>query len=146
MKKLFLSLSLILVVLAGKAQTLAPSGGDVLELKQSSFDFGKIQQGRPVTHVFEIVNTGKDSLMLENVRASCGCTTPEWTHDAIAPGATSPIKVGYNAMAEGTFSKTVTIFYDQNKTKIIHISGTVYRSPATSAPVNPSLALLKQNN
>ena len=32
---------------------------DILQLKESGYSFGKIPQGRPVIHVFEIVNTGK---------------------------------------------------------------------------------------
>ena len=119
---------------------------ETLQLKESNFDFGKIAQGRPVTHVFEVVNTSKESMRLENVQASCGCTTPEWSKDAIAPGAASPIKVGYNAAVEGAFSKTVTIVYNGNQTKTIVITGTVYKTPATSAPANPSISLLKQTN
>ena len=119
---------------------------DVLQLKEKNYDFGKIQQGRPVTHIFEIVNTGTEPLRLENVQASCGCTTPEWSHDAIQPGATSPIKVGYNAMADGSFTKSITILYNTNQTKVLTITGTVYKAPATSAPANASLTLLKQIN
>jgi hypothetical protein len=123
--------------------TKAPAA-EALVLKQTSFDFGKIPQGRPVTHVFEITNTGKETLHLDNVQASCGCTTPEWSREPIQPGATTSIKVGYNAAAEGAFNKTVTIVYNNNQTKTIVISGTVYKAPATSAPANASLSLLKQ--
>jgi hypothetical protein len=127
-----------------KAQTATEAKpDDVLQLKETTWNFGKIQQGRPVTHNFEIVNTGKEPLMLENVQASCGCTTPEWTRDAIQPGATSVIKVGYNAAAEGTFQKLITIRYHNNQTKTMTISGTVFKGPTTSAPLNASLSLLK---
>jgi hypothetical protein len=119
---------------------------EVLKLKESSHDFGKIQQGRPVTYVFEIVNTGKEPLRLDNVQASCGCTTPEWPKEAIQPGATAPIKVGYNAAAEGSFHKTVTIQFNAGQTKVIEITGNVFKSPATSAPTNSSISLLKQIN
>src|SRR5215467_5154928 len=84
---------------------------DVLALKESTFNFGKIPQGRPATHNFEIVNTGKEPLRLDNVQASCGCTTPEWSKEAIPAGGSANIKVGYNAYGEGGFTKTVTIFY-----------------------------------
>ncbi|AXY75499.1 DUF1573 domain-containing protein [Paraflavitalea soli] len=117
---------------------------EVLALKETSFDFGKIGQGRPVTHVFEVTNTGKEVMRLDNVQASCGCTTPEWSREPIQPGATASIKVGYNAAAEGPFNKTVTIVYNNNQTKTIVISGNVYKAPATSAPANASLSLLKQ--
>jgi hypothetical protein len=124
----------------------SPAPVEVLGLKQTSHDFGKIPQSRPVTHTFEFTNNGKEALKLENVQASCGCTTPEWSKDPIEPGATSSIKVGYNAASEGPFSKTVTIFYNGNQMKTLVISGTVYKTPATSAPSNPSVSLLKQTN
>lgn len=116
----------------------------VLSLKETSHDFGKIAQGRPVTYTFQVTNNSKEAVRLENVQASCGCTTPEWSREPIAPGGVTNIKVGYNAAAEGAFNKTVTIFYNNNQTKGIVISGTVFKAPATSAPANASLSLLKQ--
>src|SRR5471030_2420600 len=103
------SLFTILAVNAqsGNLNTPTPAAApkeEVLQLKETSYSFGKIPQGRPVIHVFQIVNTGKQPLLLENVQASCGCTTPEWSRESIAPGATVPIKVGYNAYAEGHFN------------------------------------------
>lgn len=139
---------LLILVLAGatgvKAQLLAKSGQDDLVLKEAGFDFGRIRQGKPVTHNFEVVNRGKTALMIENVEASCGCTTPEWSEAPIAPGASSMIKVGFNASTEGEFKKTITIHYNDGKVKTLTISGEVYPAPATSAPLNSSLSLLKQ--
>ncbi len=135
-----------------QSMVLKPAGpntdpkGDILQLKESGYTFGKIPQGRPVIHIFEIVNTGNKPLMLENVQASCGCTTPEWSREAISPGATASIKVGYNAYAEGHFNKTVTIFYNNGQTKALIISGEVYKVPATAAPENASVQFLKQTN
>ena len=125
---------------------VAPPKEDVIQLKESGFSFGKIPQGRPVIHVFEITNTGKEPLLLENVQASCGCTTPEWNREPIAPGAAASIKVGYNAYAEGQFNKTVTIFYNNGQTKALIISGEVYKLPASAAPENASIQFLKQTN
>ena len=125
---------------------VAPPKEDVIQLKESGFSFGKIPQGRPVIHVFEITNTGKEPLLLENVQASCGCTTPEWNREPIAPGAAASSKVGYNAYAEGQFNKTVTIFYNNGQTKALIISGEVYKLPASAAPENASIQFLKQTN
>jgi hypothetical protein len=119
---------------------------DILQIKENSHFFGKIPQGRPATYIFEIVNTGDIPLKLDNVHASCGCTTPEWSRDAIPAGGTAQIKVGYNAFSEGTFSKTVTIVYNTSQTKMLTISGEVYKVPQTSAPENSSVQLLKQVN
>src|SRR5215467_6416142 len=90
---------------------------DVLQLKETEHDFAKIPQGKPVFYVFQIVNTGAVALKLDDVHASCGCTTPEWSHEPIAPGATAQIKVGYNAAGEGSFEKFITITYNGNQTK-----------------------------
>jgi len=125
--------------------TLRPKE-ETLLLKESSYSFGKIPQGRPVIHVFTVQNTGQEPLMLENVQASCGCTTPEWSRAPIAPGADATIKVGYNAYSEGHFNKTVTIFYNNGQTKALIISGEVYKLPASAAPENASVQFLKQTN
>lgn len=117
---------------------------DFLMLKEKEFDFGKIPQGKPVTHEFEVMNTGKAELTISNVQASCGCTTPEWERDKpIAPGGTTKIRVGYNAAAEGPFTKSITVTYGDSQSKQILIKGEVWKTPATSAPENKGLDDLK---
>ena len=122
-----------------------PSDG-ILELKQTEYDFSKIPQGKPVFHYFEIKNISKQPLKLDNVQATCGCTTPEWDHEPIAPGATAKIKVGYNAAAEGPFEKYISISYNNTQSKQIKIKGTVWKAPAGSAPANESIQFSKQQN
>ncbi len=117
---------------------------EVLGLKEIVFDFGKIPQGRPVTHIFEVVNNGKDSLKISNVQASCGCTTPDWDRNKIqALKEKTAITVGYNAASEGPFTKIITITYNGSETKQITITGEVWKTPATSAPENKELGSLK---
>jgi len=126
--------------------TALPRPAEVLQLKENMHNFGKIPQGRPATYTFEIVNTGSVPLRLDNVQASCGCTTPVWSREPIEAGATAKILVGYNAYAEGPFTKTVTIVYNTNQTRTLTITGEVYKAPASSAPENASVQLLKQIN
>jgi len=143
MKKL-LSLTLLLpaFIFAG-AQSTATTD-DALKLKQAEHDFGKIPQGKPVYFNFEVVNNGTQPLKLDDVHATCGCTTPEWSHDPIAPGATSTIKVGYNAAAEGNFEKMINITYNGSQYKQLKITGTVWKAPEGAAPVNASVLFLKK--
>ena len=129
MKRLILLVSLFWAV-GAVAQSAAPAK-ETISLKQTSHDFGKIQQGRPVTHVFEVTNIGDDLLRIENVQASCGCTTPEWSYEPVKKGASTAIKVGYNAATEGVFQKTVTITYNGGQTKVLQISGQVYKTVAS---------------
>jgi len=119
---------------------------DALQLKEGEHDFGMIPQGKPVFYFFEVVNTGTTPLKLDNVQASCGCTTPEWNREAIPAGSVDKIRVGYNAASEGVFDKYITIMYEGNLTKQLHIKGTVWKAPAGSAPANASVQILKQQN
>jgi len=145
MKKLAAVIFFIGIAWIAGAQTEAVKT-DALQLKETEHDFGMIAQGKPVTYVFEIINTGTAPLKLDNVQASCGCTTPEWNREAIPAGSPDKIKVGYNAANEGAFDKYITITYNGNLTKQLHIKGTVWKAPAGSAPANASVQILKQQN
>lgn len=62
----------------------------------SFYDFGTVRQGEVVTRVFHFTNTGTDSLVIAEVKTTCGCTVPEWPQEPIAPGGTGAIKVEFN--------------------------------------------------
>lgn len=128
------------LAVGGPAKVATPT----IAVKEEMYDFGKIPQGKPVHHEFEITNTGTTPMKLVNVQASCGCTTPEWEKDKEIPaGGSSIIKVGYNAAAEGAFNKAITITYNDNQTKQITIKGEVWKTPAASAPTNAAANDLK---
>lgn len=144
MRKFLILIFLVSTAFFAGAQASSQPADEVLQLKEVSHDFGKIPQGKPVYHIFEIVNTGKTPLKLDDVHATCGCTTPEWSRDPIAPGATAQIKVGYNAAAEGPFEKPITITYQPNQTKLLTIKGIVWKVPDGPAPANASVNFLKK--
>jgi hypothetical protein len=116
---------------------------DRIAVKETSFDFGKIMQGKPVFHDFQVVNLDSTPLVIDNVQASCGCTTPEWSREPIAPGGTSIIKIGYNSAAPGYFEKTITLIYAEGMTTVVSIKGNVWKTPEQPAPFNKSIAFLK---
>ncbi len=147
-RKALLSTSLVFLALWAGAQItpVADKRPETLQLKENGFDFGRIPQGKPVTHVFVVTNTGKEPLLLENVQASCGCTNPEWSKEAIAPGSSAEIKVGFNAATEGPFEKSITVMYQQGQMKTITIKGFVWKTPDQPAPRNNSITLLKNVN
>lgn len=117
---------------------------NVLTVSETEFDFGSIPQGKPVYHNFIITNNGKTALKLDNVTASCGCTTPEWSREPIAAGGNTTIRVGYNSAAEGPFAKPLTIIYNTNQTIQLIIKGKVWRAPEGPAPANASIDILKK--
>lgn len=157
MKRIFTLIATLFVAVAVNAQTTTPVTiinqspnaktavpEDLLMMKEIEFDFGKIPQGKPVTHIFAVSNKSKDTLKISNVAASCGCTTPEWDKDkAVPPGTDTRITVGYNAAAEGAFTKQITITYNEAQVKIITIKGEVWKTPVSSAPENKNINDLK---
>lgn len=143
MKKITTLLLLLVCFVGAQAQTAEAQPED-LEVKELEFDFGTIPQGKPVFHFFQLVNKGTTPLKLDNVQATCGCTTPEWNKQAIPPGGSDKIKVGYNAAAEGAFEKYITVSYNGNSVKQIKIKGNVWKAPTGSAPSNASVNFLKQ--
>jgi hypothetical protein len=151
MKKIFTLFCGLFLAFMANAQTNTTSikedktipAAEVISLKETEYDFGKIPQGKPVTHIFMLTNTGSTPLKLDNVQASCGCTTPEWSKEEIPAGATSKITVGYNAAADGPFTKFITITYNGTQNKQVTIKGEVWKTPTTSAPENSGLGSLK---
>lgn len=146
MKRIFTLLCILLAAAPGFAQQLkgGAATASALYLKEVSHDFGGIPQGRPVTYTFEAVNKGHKPLVVNSVLASCGCTSPEWNSSPVAPGGITQIKVGFNAQADGKFSKTITINFNEDEVKTLTITGEVFPTPTTPAPLNTSLSILKQ--
>lgn len=140
MKTFLLCLFAILLFGVASAQQTV-SASEPLQFKETEFNFGKIPQSKPVYHLFTLVNASDKTVKIDNVVASCGCTTPEWSRNDIAPKATAAIKVGYNAAAEGPFEKTITVSYG-GTTQVLRIKGEVWKTPATSAPSNASVQFL----
>lgn len=77
---------------------------------ENTFDFGTLEEGEKVEHLFKFKNTGSNPLTITNAAGSCGCTVPEWPKEPIAPGGSGEIKVSFDSKGKkGKQSKTVTI-------------------------------------
>ena len=123
MKQLLFIAAAFICGITAKAQQKAD---DVVKVNTETYDFGKIKQGVPVSTYFEITNTSDKPVVIENALGSCGCTTPEVPKEPIAPGATSKLKVNYNAAAMNHFEKTVTVkFAGITDPKVVKITGEV---------------------
>ena len=90
-------------------------------------DFGEIQEGEVVNHVFKFKNEGEGPLIISNAQGSCGCTVPQWPRQPIAPGATGEIKVSFNSSGRaGKQDKRVTLTTNAvPQTKVLNITSTV---------------------
>ena len=110
------------------SDTEAPNpDAPVLTFAESQFDFGDIKPDSKVQHTFKFTNTGKTPLLIADATASCGCTTPSWTKEAVAPGATGEMEVQFDSRGkQGLISKQVTVRANtQPSTTTIYIKGNV---------------------
>jgi hypothetical protein len=92
------------------------------------YNWGKVTDGEIVRHTFSFTNTGTEPLQIQNARASCGCTTPNWTKEPIAPGESGEIQVEFNSKGRvGLQNKTVTVTgnFEGQITKTLKIRGEV---------------------
>ncbi len=80
-----------------------------INFEEKEFDFGTIEQGTPVEHIFKFKNEGEAPLMIVNAKSSCGCTIPEYTKAPVAPGETGELLVKFNGSGQNQVSKTVTL-------------------------------------
>jgi hypothetical protein len=51
----------------------------------SVYNFGTIEEGAQIQVRFKFKNIGNKPLYLTEVKAGCGCTTPDYTKEAIEP-------------------------------------------------------------
>ena len=81
----------------------------VMMFDETVYDFGTIDKGILVEHVFSFTNTGNAPLVIVDAKSSCGCTIPEYSKDPIAPGDKGELLVKYNGSGTNQVTKTVTI-------------------------------------
>jgi hypothetical protein len=132
MRKTLLMAAVLIGGLVAKAQDKKPE--EVIKVNTEKYDFGKIKQSVPVSTYFEITNISDKPIVIENAWGSCGCTTPEVPKEPIAAGATTRLKVNYNAAALNHFDKDVFIkIAGVSQPKVIKISGEVLEPAAYDA-------------
>lgn len=113
-------------------KNMTPSG---ITWKEDSFNFGDIEKGKPVSHEFTFKNTTKQTVLITNVKASCGCTATNYTKTPVKPGESATVTATFNAASPGSFSKNVTVTTnDSDVNKILTIKGKVLAPANEAAP------------
>ncbi len=115
-------------------------GQSKIVFEEMVHDFGSFKEADGLqTTTFAFTNNGTEPLVLSNVRASCGCTTPKWTREPVAPGAKGSIEVTYNPKNRpGSFNKSITINSNaENPTVLLRITGQVEQREKTLAEEYP---------
>ena len=113
-----------------------------IEFEESTFDFGTIDAGEKVSHVYKFKNTGSEPLVIKDAKGSCGCTVPKWPKEPVAPGATGDILVEYNSKGKkGKETKRVTLTANTTPPQtFLTITGEVTPDPNAPVPGKPTPA------
>ena len=105
---------------------IAPAVPTGLKFESEVHDFGGLEKGKPATYEFTFTNTSKETIMITNVRPSCGCTAANYTKTAIKPGEKGFVAATYNAASPGAFTKSITVTTsDTSLPKSLTIKGKV---------------------
>lgn len=111
------------------AQVVAPISFEVLD-----HNFGVINEADgPVTYEFRFTNNSNEPIKIDDVKASCGCTTPAWTREPVLPGQWGFVQAQYNPENRaGRFNKSLTINTSLGSVFKAYIRGEV--TPQKSEP------------
>ncbi len=107
MKKIMLTLACMLLSAFAFAQQ---ANGPILSLESNILDLGVIEEQGEISREVTFTNLGNGSLILKLVKASCGCTTSNWSREFIHPGQSSSLTINYDTNGRlGPIYKTVDI-------------------------------------
>ncbi|MEL6627438.1 MAG: DUF1573 domain-containing protein [Bacteroidota bacterium] len=81
-----------------------------IEFETLEYNAGNVLEGEKVTYAFVFKNTGKEDLVLDNVKASCGCTATAPKDKIVKAGQTSEIVATFNSRGRrGMQNKSITV-------------------------------------
>lgn len=126
---------------ATPATPAAPVGPTTkMTFSESEFDFGTVDEGEKVEHIYKFTNDGDEPLTISNAKGSCGCTVPEWPKEPIAPGESGEILVSFDTKNKpNKQTKTVTITANTEPAQtFLKITGFVNGKAGAAAPAAPA--------
>lgn len=108
MRRVFIIVSFLIIAVNAMAQMAVTT----MKLVETLHDFGTFrEEAGKQTYDFVIANTGSQPLVIQNVVASCGCTTPEWTKQPIPAGGKGKVTAIYDPQGRpGPFNKTISVY------------------------------------
>jgi outer membrane murein-binding lipoprotein Lpp len=125
---------------AQSTQPADPATQGSFEFPEMEYDFGTIKEGEVIEHKFTFVNNGQAPLVISNITASCGCTSPDWSKAPVKPGEEGYVHVVFNSTSKsGAQAPTVSIQANTNPTVTrLKLKGSVTpKVGGASAPVGP---------
>jgi len=109
-----------------KPKKVKPKKRAKMHFPEKEHDYGFIMQGDTVRHDFYFKNTGNDDLLITRAKASCGCTTPLYPREAIAPGDEGKISVMFKSAGKlGRQVPSIDIYTNYKRKITLKLTGFV---------------------
>jgi len=85
--------------------------GAVIDFETDIQDIGAISDGEHVAAWFTYKNTGHSPLIIQDIKAGCGCTVPSWSDQPLGAGESETIKIIFNSAGKkGTQNIRISVF------------------------------------
>lgn len=88
----------------------AKEKGEEIWFEEIMHEYGEIPEGSDGSWSFTFKNLGKQAILINRVRSTCGCTVPDWPRQPVEPGGSGQVTVKYNTAQTGTFMKSVYVY------------------------------------
>ena len=106
---IFIGTACLLALVPGAGHAVESEGSGI-QFESTVHDFGPIMDVNTYDTVFRFINSGVSPLVIEQVKAGCGCTTPALEKKVFAPGESSEIAVRFKPRGGGRQTKRITVF------------------------------------
>ena len=128
MKKVLGFICALFLFLQLQAQTItqAPKKDidKIVSITNADYDMGKISSGKPLEYNLVIKNISSDTIILQDIKVGCGCTTPKFkANESLLPGKSTFITLGFNGGATGEFSKFADLIFSEGLSKQVKFRG-----------------------
>jgi len=100
-------------ILAVLAVGLAAGAAPEIHVDSATYEFGTVVEGFAIDHTFVLSNVGDETLIIDRVRATCGCTTTGMvTPVELAPGESTELHavVSSNGFGGTSIAKPIYVY------------------------------------
>lgn len=99
----------------------------VIEFETAVNDLGAVCEGEQVAAWFTYKNTGNKPLVIQDIKAGCGCTVPRWNDQPLEAEESEVIKIIFNSAGKkGSQNIRISVFSNaRNPKEVLYLKASV---------------------
>ena len=92
----------------------------VPSFRNTLLDLGAIPENQKVEGVFVLTNDGTDTLQVDSLESSCGCTVPTLEKTTLLPGESTEILIVFDPKGiDGAVNRTIKVFFARREEPVL---------------------------